>query len=99
MENVNLSWDKETQMWHIMKPLYYDMTVASCEKKKQAGRRFVDWNNMKFIPAFRFPHGRLTPSLIDNFKFKKICPKCIKKEIKDIEEFKCWLIVQKLKYL
>ena len=95
-----LSWDSHNQIWHLMVNAHHDMVVASCEKSKDPGRRYVDfYYNTPYDNARIFPNGTELKNINQKFKYNNICKFCIKKEINNIEEFKTWLIIQKLKYL
>ena len=99
----NLSYCYRENLWHIMLPLHRDMRGSACEIHLRAGTRFVDYiseitkQGSKEFPNPSYHVGE--PPVIDTFKYKNICKKCIKLEITNIKEFKSWLIIQKLKYL
>lgn len=101
---LNINWDCSKKIWHIMVLSEYmehemETLVASCQSHlgRRRGDIHRDWLDK---PLFRFPDGRFEnfANGDHNLNFKNICSTCINKET-NIEKFKTWLIVQKLKYL
>ena len=106
----NLNYNQDNNLWHLMVKSRYiqreeSTIIASCHynkdkrRGKYRGGLHRDWADR---PIAQFPNG---VHFLDgaykhvNLNFNMICKKCIKLETTNIEEFKSWLIVQKLKYL
>ena len=94
----NINWDNINKIWHIMVISNIDTEVPSCDRKGY----HADWIGGTLTG---FPHGKFLknsalhyPNPIE-LNLSNICTACIKKEISNMEDFKSWLIVQKLKYL
>ncbi len=92
----NINWDNKDKIWHIMVISSGGVEVPSCNKKGY----HADWigGTLTGFPHGKFLHNKHYPNPIE-LNLNNICKACIKKEVSNMEEFKFWLIVQKLKYL
>lgn len=107
--SLNINWDHMDKIWHIMvKSQYIERkectTIASCQYTKDKKPHqfntglFRDWLDR---PIAQFPNGvNFHNGLYSHISINldMICSKCLK-QVKNIKEFKNWLIIQKLKYL
>ena len=98
---LNISWSSDHQIWHIMILSDYiqagkQTLIASCKshiKFTQGDGRVLhrDWLDK---PFYKFPTRE---NKYPDLNFKNVCSTCVSKT--NIEDFKIWLITQKLKHL
>ena len=105
---LNINWDSNKNVWHIMVLSDYieiqrKTLIPFCQShldKKDMKTSGTDLHRDWFDnPIYRFPDGNNFKKGIKypDLNFKNICSACVSKT--NIEEFKIWLTVQKLKHL
>ncbi len=109
---LNINWDTNKKVWHIMVLSEYvennkETLIASCQYHQDKGLNTTvkvindlhrDWFDN---PMNRFPDGYNFKTRGDKYpdlNFKDVCSTCVSNET-TIEDFKVWLITQKLKHL
>ena len=106
---LNINWDTKSNKWHIMVLSFYVQAsektiIASCQlhldkediktKKHTLHRDWRDRSNLRFPDGDDFKRRGIK---YHDLNFKDVCSACVSKT--NIEDFKIWLITQKLKYL
>ena len=108
MKEPLISYDWKHELWHLMVNYDYDTIncIASCHanlKTSEFLKHHIDWNYKERSLAFGIPYPHTLLGQVNRedikFGFDYICKKCLKLEKVNIEEFKVWLVIQKLKYL
>lgn len=104
MKEPIISYDWKHELWHLIVEDRSSVltSTASCHvKNKYPQKSHIDWNPGYRPLAFGIPYtfpllGHVNKEDI-KFGFDYICKKCLRLEKINIEEFKFWLIVRKLK--
>jgi len=107
MKEPLISYDWKHSIWHLMIENDYSPStiISSCQivADKKNKRVQCDWNPKIRPLVFSIPYTGYLLRRINRedikFGFNYVCKKCLKLEKINIEEFKVWLIIQKLKYL